>query len=130
MSPRAYRRRSFSKMPATLPQWLAADSFGAGKTIAPAIAPKPKRKKPAWRPMTNLERAACLALDPGLVSYLPGSVPKRIGRNLAAQASADEPQITDKQAAMLWRQCWTYRRQISDGAVLREAERRHKEETK
>lgn len=115
-------------MPATLPPWLAADSFGAGKTIA-LPAPKPKREKPAWRPMTDLERAACLALSPGNVSYLPGSVPKRIGRNLAAQAAKDDPQITDKQAAMLWRQCWAYRRQIADGAVLSEAKRQHKEET-
>lgn len=130
MTARRYRRRSFSRMPATLPPWLAADSFGAGKTIASAIpAPKPKREKPVWRPMTGLERAACLALSPGNVSYLPGSVPKRIGRDLAAQAAADEPQITDKQAVMLWRQCWTYRRQIADAAVLSEARRQHKEET-
>jgi len=130
MSPRTYRRRSFSTMPRTLPAWLADDSFGAGKTIAPAIpAPQPKREKPAWRPMTDLERAACLALAPELVCYLPGSVPKRIGRNLAAQASADEPRITDKQAAMLWGQAWTYRRQIADGAVLREARRKHGDDT-
>lgn len=128
MTARSYRRRSFSTMPRTLPAWLAADSFGAGKTIAPAIpSPKPKREKPAWRPMTALERAACLSLSPGLVSYLPGSVPKRIGRNLAAQAGCDGPQITDKQTAMLWRQCWTYRRQISNAAVLREAGRQHRE---
>jgi len=130
MSPRTYKRRSFSRMPATLPPWLAADSFGAGKTIAPAVpAPKPKREKPAWRAMTDLERAACLALSPGNVSYLPGSVPKRIGRNLAAQASEDEPRITDKQAVMLWRQAWTYRRQIADAAVLREAKRQHGDAT-
>jgi len=113
-------------MPTTLPPWLAADSFGAGKTIDPVVpAPKPKREKPVWRAMTGLERAACLALSPGNVSYLPGSVPKRIGRNLAAQASEAEPRITDKQASMLWRQCWTYRRQIADGAILSEARRRH-----
>jgi len=129
VSPRTYKRRSFSHMPATLPPWLAADSFGAGKTIAPAIAPNPKREKPAWRPMTDLERAACLALSPGNVSYLPGSVPKRIGRDLAAQAAEAEPRITDKQAAMLWRQAWAYRRQISDGAVLNEARRRHGDAT-
>lgn len=130
MSPRTYRRRSFSRMPRTLPPWLYADSFGAGKTIAPAVpAPKPKREKPVWRPMTGLERAACLALSPGNVSYLPGSIPKRIGRNLAAQASAAEPQITDKQATMLWRQAWTYRRQIADGAVLSEARRQHGDAT-
>jgi hypothetical protein len=128
MSPRTYKRRSFSTMPRTLPAWLAADSFGAGKTIAlPVPTPKPPREKPVWRPMTDLERAACLALSPGLVSYLPGSVPKRIGRDLAAQATEAEPQITDKQAAMLWRQAWAYRRQISDGAVLREARRQHGE---
>jgi len=130
VSQRTYRRRSFSRMPATLPPWLYADSFGAGKTIAPVIpSPKPKREKPAWRAMTDLERAACLALSPWNVSYLPGSIPKRIGRNLAAQASAAEPQITDKQATMLWRQAWTYRRQISDGAVLAEAKRQRGEAT-
>ena len=130
MTARSYRRRSFSTMPRTLPAWLPADSFGAGKTIAPAIpSPKPKREKTAWRPMTDLERAACLSLSPGLVSYLPGSVPKRIGRNLAAQATEAEPRITDKQAAMLWRQCWTYRRQISCAAVLSEAKRQHGEAT-
>lgn len=130
MSPRAYKRRSFSRMPTTLPPWLAADSFGAGNTIAPVVpVPKSKREKPVWRAMTDLERAACLALDPWLVTYLPGSIPKRIGSNLAAQAAADEPRITDKQATMLWLQAWTYRRQISDAAVLREARRHHGEAT-
>lgn len=132
MTVRNYRRRSFSTMPAALPPWLISESLGAGKTIVASEyvpAPKPKREKPVWRAMTDLERVACASLCPGIISYLPGSIPKRIGRDLAAQAAADDPQITDKQASLLWRQAWAYRRQIADVAVLREARRRHGEAT-
>jgi len=128
MTARRYRRRSFSRLPQTLPSWLAGGLLTV-KTAPSSPAAKQPREKPVWRPMTDLERAACLSLSPGLVSYLPGSVPKRIGRDLAAQATEAEPCITDKQAAMLWRQCWTYRRQIGNAAVLREAKRQHGEAT-
>lgn len=78
-----------------------------------------------WRPMTDLERRCALALSPSQVTYLVAPYPKRFARSLAGQAEASEPVITDKQAAYMWRQAWTLRRQVGDADVRREADRRH-----
>ena len=78
-----------------------------------------------WRPMTDLERAAALALSPGRVVYPVASSPKRFARSLHAQAEATEPQITDRQAEVLWRQAWRFRRQVASQDVRDEAARRH-----
>lgn len=77
--------------------------------------PKPKEKanrEPAlWRRMTDNERALAGAL--GCCTFLPGSNHKRFARNIAAQATAEEPKITDKQRGYLHKMVHRYRRQIS-----------------
>lgn len=70
-----------------------------------------------WRKMTDDERYACAAISPGKVRYPVASSPKRLARSLAEQAIAAEPQITDKQAACLWRQVYRFRRQLPDYIV-------------
>lgn len=80
--------------------------------------PKAKRQPATWRAMSDMERRAILAAQPGFVSYCPGSATKRLMRNLAAQAASDAPQITDKQAAAVWQIVWRYRRQVKDPDVL------------
>jgi hypothetical protein len=72
-----------------------------------------------YRPMTDEERRAAAALDPGRVTYLPGSFAKRFQRNLALIASqAGECRITDKQAFLLWSNVWKYRRQVRDKTLV------------
>ena len=75
-----------------------------------------------WRDMTQFEKRLCEALDPARVRYPVASPPKRLGRDLAAQAKADPPQITDKQAAAAWAQAWRFRRQIPDAQIRLYAE--------
>lgn len=69
----------------------------------------------AWRPMTEDERRAIQALRG--VTFPVASPPKRLARHLLGQAAADEPKITDKQAAYLWRVVHTFRRQIHRDVV-------------
>lgn len=113
-----------------LPSWIdwpAANREPAATPPPPTPpATKPKRKPAVWRPMTGLELRAALEL--GHCRLPVASSTKRIARNLAAQAEASEPRITDKQAPLLWKFCWKFRRQIRDQAVVREATRRHAEE--
>ena len=81
--------------------------------ILPTSAtPKPKRKRaPAkWRPMTDAEQTLAKALDN--CTFVPGSNHKRFARNLAGQASAVDPKITDKQREYLHVLVHRYRRQI------------------
>jgi hypothetical protein len=61
-----------------------------------------------YRPMSDLERARARAL--GACRFPTACFSKRFARTIAAQATSGE--ITEKQAAMLERLCWTYRRQI------------------
>lgn len=70
-----------------------------------------------WRKMTDDERYACAAITPGKVSYPVASAPKRLARSLAGQAAYPNPQITDKQAACLWRLVYRFRRQLPDYIV-------------
>jgi hypothetical protein len=66
--------------------------------------------------MTDRERRAARAFNH--VTFLPGTSVKRIARTLLAQAEQDEPRITDKQAAVMWKIVWKFRRQINDKDVL------------
>lgn len=68
------------------------------------------RVREGWRLMTEGEVRMARAL--GGCRFSPGSVDKRIGRTLSAQARAKPPQITGKQARMLVRKVERYRRQI------------------
>jgi hypothetical protein len=103
--------------------------------------------KAVFRPMTPLEIQAARAL--GACRFTPGSSTKRIARTIAAQVvyaceRCGKPRrgwdglhseqcecgarcvwagrITEKQAAVLWRLCHSYRRQITDERVLEHAE--------
>jgi len=67
------------------------------------------------RPMTDAERQMALSLSPGKVTYLPGSFDKRFARDMAALAMETEPQITEKQAALLVEKIHRYRRQLRKG---------------
>lgn len=87
-----------------------------------------KREPAIWRPMTQLEYDAIVALQPGVVTYIPGSPPKRFARDLMSYATMKPLEITEKQAAALWRQAWRYRRQVADKLVAAEAKRRHEAE--
>lgn len=70
-----------------------------------------------WRPMTDLEHRAALALQG--VTYPVASPPKRFARHLGSQCSTKT--ITDKQANLMWYYCHRFRRQIVDKDVLAEA---------
>jgi hypothetical protein len=69
--------------------------------------------------VTDLDRAAIQAIGPGRVTYPVASPQKRFARDVQSATK-----LTGKQRAFLWRTAWTYRRQISDSAVLQEAARR------
>lgn len=71
-----------------------------------------KREPAKWRPMTDQERAAALAIKPGKVRYPVASPPKALARRLAAQAAAASPVITNRQAAAMWRLVHRFRRQL------------------
>lgn len=60
--------------------------------------------------MSEQEREMAIAL--GTCSLLPATAAKRIALTLAARAQAEEPEISDKEAAMLRSLVYTYRRQI------------------
>lgn len=76
-----------------------------------SAAPKKKaRKTAAWRPMTDNEIALARAL--WNCSFPPATAQKRFARNLAEQASAPDPKITDAQRRYLHVMVHRYRRQI------------------
>lgn len=68
-----------------------------------------------WRPMTDIEREACLAM--GRCRYPVASPPKRFARNLLGQAQAQSPTITDKQAENVWMMVARFRRQLPQNIV-------------
>lgn len=72
-----------------------------------------------FTPVTDLDRAAIAAINPGRVTFPVASPQKRFARDAQAAKA-----LTSKQRAFLWRIAWTYRRQISDESVLQEAARR------
>ena len=76
-----------------------------------------------WRDMTPLEQKLCKAL--GAVRYPVASPPKRLAKNLLAQAQTERPQITNKQAQVAWLQAWRYRRQIPSAELRVIAEAAH-----
>lgn len=69
--------------------------------------------------LTELDRAAVCAIAPSMVTYPVASPQKRFARDVQSALK-----MTDKQRSFLWRLAWTYRRQITDEVVLREAARR------
>lgn len=87
----------------------------ADVTPCPHDSPPPAREQPVYRPMTDDEQSMALALS--RCTFVPGSFAKRFARDLGQIADADEPCITEKQAALLRKQVVHYRRQIP-GAVV------------
>lgn len=70
----------------------------------------PKRERAVFRAMTSDERVLVYALSD--CSFTPGSFDKRFARDLRARAGEDQPQISEKQAALLRQLIHRYRRQI------------------
>lgn len=54
-------------------------------------------------------------------SFLPGSKEKRFVRAMEILSRTEDPRISVKQRAELWRLVWRYRRQIPDGRLIAEA---------
>lgn len=81
--------------------------------VLPASAyPQKQKRTPAnWRPMTENEQRLARALN--CCTFPPGTNQKRFARNIAGQASAPEPKITDNQRSYLHKMVHRYRRQIS-----------------
>lgn len=87
---------------------------------------------PIWRDMTPLEQRAVLAL--AACRFAPATTVKRFARTMLYQydhaqtkseAAWPFPKITDRQAALLWKYCHHYRKQIGSGSVVAiEAQRR------
>lgn len=63
------------------------------------------------RPMTTAEVAAAKAL--ATFKYPVASFSKRFARSMDGLAAKDKPEITEKQAACLWRQLLKFRRQLA-----------------
>lgn len=80
------------------------------------------KTKTTWRPMTEIEKRAALALAPGRVCYPVASSAKGLAGSLEAAAAAAVPKITDRQAEAMWRQIYRFRRQIQDKALIEAAE--------
>lgn len=77
--------------------------------------------------MNELDIAAATCL--GKCIFLPGSYNKRFAWSMRNIALSDQPELTEKQYANLWRLAWRYRRQIvalADGQrVVAEAQKRY-----
>jgi hypothetical protein len=90
--------------------------------------------KPGWRPMLPLEVIAARAL--GSCSFAPATSSKRIAQKIRSQTrfacnGSCAPiapfhgscmewtgKITDKQAAVMWRLLWTFRRSVEDPELV------------
>lgn len=104
---------------------FCSDCLGAGanasgwyrctkeKCTKPALANCPEH---SYTDVTALDAAAIKAIVPGAVTYPVASPQKRFAHDVQSARK-----LTDKQRAFLWRIAWTYRRQILDESVLREA---------
>jgi hypothetical protein len=94
-----------------------ADPLGEALPVGQAATP------PSWRDMTALECRAALCL--GRCAFAPATGAKRFARTVSAQVRRQafglEGEITDRQAAYMWRLLWTYRRSVDDPEILREA---------
>lgn len=75
----------------------------------------PKRSKPVWREFTADERKMALAL--GGCTFSVGSFDKRFARDVSARAAAPLGKISERQAALLPRMVYRYRRQIAPKVV-------------
>lgn len=72
------------------------------------------RKTPTYYPMTQLERRAARAIEPGAVTYPVASFDKRFARSMASQSlNGDDAMITNAQRRLLWTKVIRYRRQLS-----------------
>lgn len=89
---------------------IAAQRLCAARVRAGLVAPRD-----GWRHMTNHEVRMARAL--GVCRFSPGSVDKRIARDLHRQAREQPPEITAKQARLLLKKVERYRRQIPDDVV-------------
>lgn len=65
--------------------------------------------------MTDQERSMAKAL--GQCSFLPGTFDKRYAGVFAFEAKRDQPEITEKEAELLRRMTYRYRRQIDPAIV-------------
>lgn len=74
-----------------------------------------------YREMTEEERRAALAL--GACTFSVGTFDKRFARGLRG-AAASSREISEKQAALMWRLVWRYRRQFQEEALVVVAMRR------
>lgn len=82
----------------------------------PPAEQKPKREPAVWRPMTADEREMALCL--GRCRFSPGSFQKRFAHQVSSQAMLGElAKITEKQASLLRKQVWHFRRQIPGRVV-------------
>lgn len=70
-------------------------------------------------PMTEREHYAANQL--ARCSFQPGSFEKRFAKQIKAKAVSDNPEITEKGRACLWRLVYRYRRQIPDERLIAEA---------
>lgn len=89
--------------------------------------PRPEPAAPRERaPMTDREKyaAKCLAR----CTFVPGSYNKRFARAMEALAMEKNAELTDRQRTNLWRMVFRFRRQIADGELVAEAQRRLKTE--
>ena len=112
------RRRTITRWPESLPKWIYWPQF---ETPAAPI-PKPKQKpreKAVWRETTDLERRAIEAYK--TVSTPWPSYARRLQRTM------DANRVTDGIMRWIWHYVHKYRRQIADGDVRREAEKRVQE---
>jgi hypothetical protein len=72
--------------------------------------------------MTPEQRAACLAISPDKVTYVPGSWSKRFARDMAGKAGQEEWEkvaLSANQHEFLMRTVWTFRRQIADKELVK-----------
>jgi hypothetical protein len=70
--------------------------------------------------MTDHDKYAALSL--AKCTMLPASYNKRFARALREIAESDEPRLTPRQRANLWRLVYRYRRQIPDPSLISEAQ--------
>lgn len=98
------------------------DGCGCFSGFRPVVKPEGPPAPPEWRDMEPLEIEAAIML--GGCRFLPGSPPKKFAQNMAAKATSDK-RISKKQAALLWRICYHFRKQLK-GAVRAEVQRRYK----
>lgn len=100
-----YQRRA-DEMVAAAP----LDSHESTGSVGSCVRAREAAGKPEWRPMTEVERAQCLAL--GQCTLPSGTMTQRFARQLCEEAHGERRRISEKQAAYLLVCCYRYRRQM------------------